>query len=72
MAKLGRRLASEGLDAVCKFHGAPPYPAFSRPRLIGAVRRSTILGTDPAWRRGWEPGESRFSGGFRGNQGSYP
>jgi len=34
MAKLGRRLASEGLDAVCKF-GARPYPAFlARPRLI--------------------------------------
>lgn len=34
MAKLGRRLASEGLDAVCRF-GARPYPAFlARPRLI--------------------------------------
>ena len=34
MAKLGRRLASEGLDAVCKF-GARSYPAFlARPRLI--------------------------------------
>ena len=34
MAKLGRRLASEGLDAVCKF-GARAYPAFlARPRLI--------------------------------------
>ena len=34
MAKLGRRLASEGLDAVCKF-GGRSYPAFlARPRLI--------------------------------------
>ena len=34
LAKLGRRLASEGLDAACKF-GARPYPAFlARPRLI--------------------------------------
>ncbi len=59
MAKLGRRLASEGLDAVCKF-GARPYPAFlARPRLIdvGAAinrYRGLILRGDEEW----EPGES--------------
>lgn len=59
MAKLGRRLASEGLDAVCKF-GARPYPAFlARPRLIdvGAVinrYRGLILRGDEEW----EPSES--------------
>lgn len=59
MAKLGRRLASEGLDAVCKF-GARPYPAFlARPRLIdvGAAinrYRGLILRGDEEW----EPSES--------------
>lgn len=59
MAKLGRRLASEGLDAVCKF-GARPYPAFlARPRLIdvGAAinrYRGLILRGDEQQ----EPGES--------------
>lgn len=54
MAKLGRRLASEGLDAVCKF-GARPYPAFlARPRLIdvGAAinrYRGLILRGDEEW-----------------------
>lgn len=59
MAKLGRRLASEGLDAICKF-GARPYPAFlARPRLIdvGAAinrYRGLILRGDEQQ----EPGES--------------
>ena len=54
MAKLGRRLASEGLDEVCKF-GARPYPAFlARPRLIdvGAAinrYRGLILRGDEEW-----------------------
>ena len=63
MAKLGRRLASEGLDAVCKF-GARPYPAFlARPRLVdvgaainryrGLRLRETRIGEDPALEGGF-------------------
>ena len=63
MAKLGRRLASEGLDAVCKF-GARSYPAFlARPRLIdvgAAINRYRGLSLRESREAGAEPsGESR-------------